>query len=94
LFVPSENLVTIARVAAHSAVHDGEPLFAAAEPVMTDNHRSVIEDITYALTMAEKQACYRERHLGVDGEKVASGSRSTLAPGRKWVDLHTTEVIQ
>jgi hypothetical protein len=36
-----------------------------------------------ALTNAEKQACYRERHLGVDGEKVASGSLSTLAPGPK-----------
>jgi hypothetical protein len=47
-----------------------------------------------ALTNAEKQARYRERHLGVDGEKVASGSLSTLAPGRKWVDLHATEVIQ
>jgi hypothetical protein len=47
-----------------------------------------------AITNAEKQACYRERHLGVDREKVASGSLSTLAPGQKWVDLHATGVIQ
>jgi hypothetical protein len=40
------------------------------------------------------QACYRERHLGIDGEKVASGSLSRLAPGRKCVDLHAIEVIQ
>jgi hypothetical protein len=26
-----------------------------------------------AMTNAEKQACYRERHLGVDGEKVRVG---------------------
>jgi hypothetical protein len=39
--------------------------------------------MSVTLTNAEKQARYRERHLGVDGEKVASGSLSTLAPGRK-----------
>jgi hypothetical protein len=29
---------------------------------MTDNHRSVIGDITHGLTNAEKQASWRERH--------------------------------
>jgi hypothetical protein len=44
------------------------------------------------LTNAEKQARYRERHLGVDGEKLASGSLSTLAS--KMDTLHATKVIQ
>lgn len=47
-----------------------------------------------ALTNAEKKACYRECHLGVDSEKVGSGSLSKLAPGRKMVDLHAKKVIQ
>jgi hypothetical protein len=37
-------------------------LFAAYEPVMTDNHRSVIGEIM-PLTNAEKQASWRERNL-------------------------------
>jgi hypothetical protein len=69
-------------------------LLAAYEPVMPDNHCSVIGEITHGLTNAEKQARYRERHLGVDGEKVASGSLSMLARGRKWVDSNATWVIQ
>jgi hypothetical protein len=50
--------------------------------------------MSVTLSNAEKQARYRERHLGIDDEKVASGSLSTLAPGRKWDALHDTEVIQ
>jgi hypothetical protein len=34
------------------------------------------------LTNAEKQARYRERHLGVDGEKVHIGLNLNPAPGR------------
>jgi hypothetical protein len=52
------------------------------------------EPISVTLTNAEKQARYRERHLGVDGEKVRVGLISTPAPGRKWAALHATEVIQ
>jgi hypothetical protein len=46
--------------------------------------------MSVTLTNAEKQARYRERHLGVDGEKVRIGliSISTPAPGRKWAALH------
>jgi hypothetical protein len=43
---------------------------------------------------SEKQARYRERDLGVDGEKAASGSLSTLALEQKWDALHAIEVIQ
>jgi hypothetical protein len=50
--------------------------------------------MSVTLTNAEKQARYRERYLGVDGEKVRVGSISTLAPGRKWPALRATEVIQ
>jgi hypothetical protein len=50
--------------------------------------------MSVTLTNAEKQAGRRERDLGVNGEKVASGSLSTLAPGRKWDALHAAEVIQ
>jgi hypothetical protein len=38
-------------------------LLAAYEPVMTDNHRSVIGEITHAPYNAEKQVSWRERHL-------------------------------
>jgi hypothetical protein len=47
------------------------------------NHISPAGAMSVTLTNAEKQARYRERHLGVDGEKVASGSISTPTPGRK-----------
>jgi hypothetical protein len=36
---------------------------AAYEPVMTDNHRGVIGVLLMALTNAEKQASWHERHL-------------------------------
>jgi hypothetical protein len=58
------------------------------------NHISIARAMSVTLTNAEKQARYRERHLGVDGEKAALGSLSTLAPGRKWDALQATEVIQ
>jgi hypothetical protein len=48
--------------------------------------------MSVTLTNDEKQARYRERHLGVDGEKVRVGLK--LNAGRKWVDLRATEVIQ
>jgi hypothetical protein len=51
------------------------------------NHISAAEATSVTLTNAEKQARYRERHLGVDGEKVRVGSISTTAPGRKWAVL-------
>jgi hypothetical protein len=50
--------------------------------------------LSVTLTNAEKQARYRERHLGVDGEKVASGSLSTRPQGENGAALHATEVIQ
>jgi hypothetical protein len=37
------------------------------------NHISVAGAMSVTLTNAEKQARYRERHLGVDGEKVRAG---------------------
>jgi predicted DNA-binding ribbon-helix-helix protein len=40
--------------------HDG---YTVIEP-------ELIEDVLMALTNAEKQARYRERHLGIDGEKT------------------------
>jgi hypothetical protein len=71
------------RVAAHSAVHDGEPCLPP-EPIMTDNQRSVIGEITHGLTNAEKQASWRDRNL--KNEKTAPScalsSFSTPAPGR------------
>jgi hypothetical protein len=38
-------------------------LYAAYQPVMAYNHRSVIGDITNGLTTAEQQVSWRERHL-------------------------------
>jgi hypothetical protein len=57
------------------------------------NHISPAVAMSVTLTNTEKQARYRERHLGVDGEKVASGSNSTPTPERERADLHTTVVI-
>jgi hypothetical protein len=37
------------------------------------NHISAAGTMSVTLTNAEKQARYRERHLGVDGEKVRVG---------------------
>jgi hypothetical protein len=37
------------------------------------NHISAAGAMSVTLTNAEKQARYRERHLGVDGEKVRVG---------------------
>jgi len=37
------------------------------------NHISTAGAMSVTLTNAEKQARYRERHLGVDGEKVRVG---------------------
>jgi hypothetical protein len=39
---------------------------------------------------AEKEARYRERHLGVDDAKVRIGSFSTPPLGRNWSDLHVS----
>ena len=51
--------------------------------------------MSVTLTNAEKQARYRERHLGVDGEKVRVGlNLNAGSPGRKWTALHATEVVQ
>jgi hypothetical protein len=44
--------------------------------------------MSVTLTNAEKQARYRERHLGVDGEKV----RSVRMPGKE--DDHQSETFR
>jgi hypothetical protein len=50
--------------------------------------------MSVTLTNAEKQARYRERHLGVDGGKVRVGLNLNAATRRKWVALHAIAVIQ
>jgi hypothetical protein len=42
---------------------------------------------------AVKQARYRERHLGVDSEKVRVGLNLSAGPVAKWAALRATEVI-
>jgi hypothetical protein len=42
-------------------------------PRLWYNHISAVGAISVTLTNAEKQARHRERHLGVDGEKVGVG---------------------
>jgi predicted DNA-binding ribbon-helix-helix protein len=52
--------------------NDRNQLQACSRPVprLHSNHLNAIGIASMALTNAEKQARYRERHLGVDGEKA------------------------
>jgi hypothetical protein len=43
--------------------------------------------MSVTLTNAQKQARYRERHLGVDGEKVRVGLNLNAGTRRKWAAL-------
>jgi hypothetical protein len=63
LFCASENLVMIAGSCRIWHRARRRALLAAYEPVMADNHRGVIGISLMALTNAEKQARWRERHL-------------------------------
>jgi hypothetical protein len=45
-------------------------LLAAYEPIMTDNHRSVIRESLMALTKAEKQASRRAQSENENGTKL------------------------
>jgi len=47
------------------------------------NHISAAGAMSVTLTNAEKQARYRERHLGVDGEKVRVGLNLNAATRAK-----------
>jgi hypothetical protein len=58
------------------------------------NHIRAAVAMSVTLTNAEKQARYRERHLGVDGEKVRVGLNHNAGDGAKKGVLHATEVIQ
>jgi hypothetical protein len=46
------------------------------------------------LTNAKRQARYRERHLGVDGEKVRVRLNLNAATRRNWAALRAIVVIQ
>jgi hypothetical protein len=57
------------------------------------NHIRAAGVMSVTLTYAEKQARYRQRHLGVDREQVSVGLN--LNAGTRARDaLHSTEVIQ
>jgi hypothetical protein len=56
------------------------------------NHISAAGAMSVTLTNAEKQARYRGRRLGVDGEKVASAQSQRRA--KNGATLHATEVMQ
>jgi hypothetical protein len=50
--------------------------------------------MSMAFTNSEKQARYRERHLGIDGEKVRVGLILNATTRTKWSASHATKVIQ
>jgi hypothetical protein len=59
------------------------------EPIMADNHCSVIGDITHGLTNAEKQG---ERHLKTESAPgCALSSFSTPAPGHSSGGSHLSQ---
>jgi hypothetical protein len=93
-FRPPKNFPLICRVAARTpAASPCQARFRSStrlwyNPINADGAMSVI------LTNTKRQARYRERHLGVDGEQVRVRFNLYAATRRNRAALHTTLVIQ